>query len=107
MAIAGALALPVETTAPRGDAAIGALLFEAGAPGQNDNPVARFLAEDAPGLDWRTDFLRNPTVDRLFHDLANDGIAAADTDDEEEVVYYKSELVTTGELQNIEDTGGM
>ena len=83
---------------------VGALLFTAGEGGPE--PLSRFLREDAPGLDWRQDFLRSAKVDRLFE--AMEGSAPGDDDEgEDEIVFYRSELVTTGSMQNIEDTEGM
>ncbi len=74
---------------PRPAAPESALLFATSA---DPDPVARFLAEDVPALDWRADFLRSPAMDEIFLGLETE----IEEETEEETVFSTQEIVTTG-----------
>ncbi len=86
---------------PEGRNPLRALLFDAAGDASAQDPVARFLAEDAPALDWRHDFLRSEALERLF-DMPRDG---EEIDEAELEVYSKSDVVTTGEAALADESG--
>jgi hypothetical protein len=78
-----------------------ALLFDTAGETRSGDPVARFLAEDAPALDWRHDFLRSEAMELIF-ELPRDD---EEIDASELEVYSKSDVVTTGEAAAKDDSG--
>lgn len=86
--------------APQAGAALGpargldALLFDTGKSGRAEDPVRVFLREDAPALDWRTDFLRSDFLDRLFEAPEDE----TEREEDEDIVTSKDALVTTGQV---------
>ncbi len=71
----------------------GILIFDAGQGGRSIDPLARFVAEEADGLDWLDDYLRDLATTSLVRELQS----PAEEDVEEEPVYYKN-MVTTVEM---------
>lgn len=64
-------------------------IFQAAELPDQSNPLARFWLEDAPALDWRLDFLRDPATDQLVEGLE----APLRELEMHEEIYVKSETV--------------
>ena len=68
-------------------------LFESGVKDTHAELLAGFCRSEAPVLDWLQDFLRRPEMDRLVASLRS----PLDETEEEEDVFHRDFLTTTGE----------
>ena len=74
------------------DGVPGAVLFDAGRGIFGLDLIAAFWREEATGMDWLADFLRDAEMDALVSALSK----PQEDEEEEEILYSKRQLVTLG-----------